>query len=257
MRSRTWWGGPMDRPETYTVMTVDTDLSVARITLETELEFRPGQFAMVWVPDVDEVPLSIVGGSPLEFVVQEVGEATSEFISVDEGELLGVRGPYGSGFDIVEGDVLLVGGGVGAAPLIPLAREVERFDAVIGAGTKDLLVGEEELDADVATEDGSKGHRGLVTEPLETYNLDRYEMVYCCGPEAMMREVARVCGPHVDVQFSLERYVKCGIGICGSCCIDPGGERVCVEGPVFYAEELEGTEFGRYRRDASGTRRKI
>lgn len=246
----------MDRPRTVEI-TERREIApgISRFLLDTDLDFRPGQFAMVWVPGVDEIPLSIVGGDPLEFIVHGIGDATETMNRLDPGDLLGIRGPYGTGFTATKGRALLVAGGVGSAPLIPLARELDRFDAVLGAQTADLLVGTDDLDADVSTDDGTAGFHGFVTELAAEKGLENYDTVYSCGPEVMMTAVLDMCvDANVAAQFSMERYMKCGIGICGSCCVDPTGERVCAEGPVFTAEHLESTEFGRYHRDGSGAR---
>lgn len=250
----------LERPRVVEVTeTVQEGPGLGRVFLDGSVEFEPGQFGMVWIPGVDEIPLSFVGGDPLEFLVHDVGEATSTMLSLEVGDRLGVRGPYGSSFDTGKGDSLLVGGGVGVAPLLALGRGLDRFDAAVGAQTEEFLVGAEELGAEVSTDDGSRGFHGFVTEMVEEeFSLESYDVVYCCGPEVMMRAVLDLCiEADVEVQFSLERYMKCGIGICGSCCIDPTGERVCVEGPVFRGEELVGTEFGEYCRSGTGRKREI
>lgn len=249
----------MDRPGVLEVTeALELGPGISRLVLDGSLDFEPGQFAMVWVPGVDEIPLSLVGGSPLELLVQAVGDATEAVRSLSAGDRLGIRGPYGSGFEVRGGRSLLLGGGIGVAPLIPLARRVAEFDAAVGAGTADLLVGVEELGAEVATDDGSAGFHGLVTELVEEKDFDKYDEVYCCGPEVMMRAVLDMClEGGVEGQFSLERYMKCGVGLCGSCCMDPGGERVCVEGPVFSSGGLVGTEFGSYVRDGAGRRHRL
>lgn len=244
----------MDRPTPTEIRSrEEVAPGVSRFLLDESLEFDPGQFAMVWVPGVDEIPLSIVGGDPLELLVQEEGDATRAMNDLGPGDHLGIRGPYGTGFEPRDGDALLVGGGIGVAPLVPLARELDRYDAVVGAATADRLVATDRLDADVSTDDGTAGHHGFVTELVEQKGPENYDAVYSCGPEIMMDALLRIClDAGVETQLSVERYMKCGIGVCGSCCIDPTGDRVCVEGPVFTGEELLGTEFGDYRRDAAG-----
>lgn len=244
----------MDRPEPVEITRRD-DVApeVSRFLLDASLDFDPGQFAMVWIPGVDEIPLSIVGGDPIELLVQGIGDATRAMNRLGPGDLLGIRGPYGTGFDPRDGDALLVAGGIGVAPLLPLARELDRYDAVVGAATADRLVATDRLDADVSTDDGTAGHHGFVTELAQEKGLETYDAVYSCGPEVMMKALLDAClDAGVETQLSTERYMKCGIGVCGSCCIDPTGDRVCVEGPVFTGEELRGTEFGNYHRDASG-----
>jgi dihydroorotate dehydrogenase electron transfer subunit len=112
----------------------------------------------------------------------------------------------------------------------------------------------------IATDDGSFGQKGFVTTLMDDLNLGQYDRIAVCGPEVMMRSVlANVDGKGIAArtEFSLHRYMKCGVGICGSCCIDPSGMRVCRDGPVFSGEILKKSEFGHYLRDASGRKKKI
>ena len=112
------------------------------------------------------------------------------------------------------------------------------------------------MEVSIATEDGSAGEKGLVTElSKQLLGEGRFDLILTCGPERMMREVVRQGLEHgVRVQASLERYMKCGFGVCGSCVLDPLGLRVCVDGPVFDGALLMKTEFGELKRDASGAR---
>jgi dihydroorotate dehydrogenase electron transfer subunit len=223
--------------------------------------FRPGQFVMVWVPGVDEIPMAL--SSPWSVTVQRVGDATAALFACSEGDLLGIKGPLGNGFS-VGGRTLAVAGGIGAAPLRHLAIEgsVETF--LLGARTAAELPFKAEIermtDLVVATDDGSAGHHGFVTDLLAEIDLAAYDHICVCGPEIMMRAVLRLLD-EADCadrgQFSLHRYMKCGVGICGSCCIDPSGLRVCRDGPVFSGDVLLGSEFGAYTRDASGRKRPI
>ncbi|MCX9025555.1 MAG: dihydroorotate dehydrogenase electron transfer subunit, partial [Candidatus Methanoperedens sp.] len=104
----------------------------------------------------------------------------------------------------------------------------------------------------VATDDGSEGIHGYVTQLLDDAN--KYSQIYCCGPEIMMKKVLDKVTPS-KAQISLHRYIKCGIGICGACCVD--GLRVCKDGPVFSGDVLKKTEFGVYRRNECGERVKV
>jgi len=216
---------------------------------------------MVWVPGVDEIPMALSGEDTIS--VQEVGDATGAMFRLGKGDLLGIRGPFGKGFS-PRGKVLAVAGGIGAAPLRPLAMrgKVEVF--LQGAATGKELPFRKALagvtDLRVATDDGSEGHHGFVTDLLGDVKLRRFGSICVCGPEPMMRTLLRIldeAGISDRGQFSLHRYMKCGVGICGSCAIDPGGLRVCREGPVFRGDRLAGTEFGKYSRDAGGRRKKI
>jgi dihydroorotate dehydrogenase electron transfer subunit len=229
--------------------------------LSESFRFTPGQFVMVWVPGVDEIPMALSGKNSIS--VQEVGDATSAMFALKEGDLLGIRGPYGQGFS-VQGMVLAVAGGIGSAPLLPLAMEGHVGVFLLGAGTeKELpfrkaLAGKTALK--IATDDGSEGRRGPVTVLLDKVDLQAFDHICVCGPEPMMRAVLKSLrdeGIADRGQFSLHRYMKCGVGLCGSCAIDPSGLRVCREGPVFRGDQLAGTEFGGYMRDSSGRRRPV
>jgi dihydroorotate dehydrogenase electron transfer subunit len=181
-----------------------------------------------------------------------------------EGDEMGVRGPFGTPFELPESDedVVIIGGGTGMAPvaLLTEAASTKGVDVttLIGAATADELVFEDRLashaDVRVATEDGSAGHEGLVTGLLDEVIEEKGEPanVASCGPELMMSAVLdRFDERPEDVQLCLERYMKCGVGICGSCCIDDSGSPVCSDGPVYRGTELTNGEFGVYHRDAA------
>jgi dihydroorotate dehydrogenase electron transfer subunit len=246
-------------------------VTIARVKKETPLihtfvfdksfAFEPGQFVMVWVPGVDEIPMAL--SSENSITVQKVGDATSALFDCEPGRKLGIRGPFGNGFSKGE-KVLAIAGGVGAAPLLPLARADSVMTLLLGARTETELLFLDQLDecTDVliATDDGSQGHHGFVTELMDDLNLGNYDRIAVCGPEIMMRAVlARVAekGLAHKAEFSLHRYMKCGVGVCGSCCIDPSGLRVCRDGPVFSGDLLLKSEFGHYMRDASGRKKNL
>jgi dihydroorotate dehydrogenase electron transfer subunit len=137
-------------------------------------------------------------------------------------------------------------------------------DFILGARTAGELLFSKEL-ADVtnlkcATDDGTHGHHGFVTELLRAADPASYDTICVCGPEVMMKAVLAIlidAGCPEKGQFSLHRYMKCGVGICGSCCIDHSGLRVCRDGPVFTGDVIINSEFGSYTRDASGRRKPI
>jgi dihydroorotate dehydrogenase electron transfer subunit len=223
--------------------------------------FQPGQFVMVWVPGVDEIPMAL--SSENSITVQNVGDATKALFSMKPCAKLGIRGPFGNGFTKCD-KVLAIAGGVGAAPLLPLARADSVMTLLLGARTEtellflDLL--DESTDVLIATDDGSAGHHGFVTALMDDLNLGAYDRIAVCGPEVMMRAVlAKVAEKGVahKTEFSLHRYMKCAVGICGSCCIDPSGLRVCRDGPVLPGDILLKSEFGHYLRDASGRKKNL
>lgn len=240
--------------------------SITTLYFDKKFPSNPGQFAMVWLRGVDEIPMAL--SSENAITVQQVGDATERLSHLQVGDTLGIRAPLGRGFSLAEGDLLLVAGGVGAAPLAPLAelaREMGcRITTLLGAREKEELLFKERFeqcgDVKISTDDGSQGHHGFITEVLEREALTEYQQIYICGPEPMMSaclhilDAAKLAGRS---QFSLHRYFKCGIGICGACCIDPSGMRVCRDGPVFRGDQLLESEFGCYMRDECGIRRKI
>jgi len=258
------WGVPM-------ADILPTPVSIARVKKETpsiqtfifdqSFAFSPGQFVMIWVPGVDEIPMAL--SSENSVTVQKVGDATGALFNLVYGNKLGIRGPFGNGFTKGE-KILAIAGGVGAAPLLPLARADCVMTLLLGARTETELLFVDQLDecTDVliATDDGSLGLRGFVTMLMDDLNLGAYDRIAVCGPEVMMRAVLSKVeekGIAHKTEFSLHRYMKCGIGVCGSCCIDPSGLRVCRDGPVFSGDKLLKSEFGHYMRDASGRKKNL
>lgn len=221
----------------------------------------PGQFIMLWIPGIDEKPFAIVTREPLTITVAAVGPFSRALHAMNVGERVGWRGPFGHCFDLNgAGEVLLLGGGYGVAALYFAASELCKQNndvtlAMGGRAAQDLLF-EERLRAlgirvELATEDGSRGVRGLVTDAAQDAQT-RAKRIFACGPEAMLVAVMRLAlAKNIPAQLSIERYIKCGFGICGQCTLS--GKLVCIDGPVFTAKELSQLpEFGRVHRDASG-----
>jgi dihydroorotate dehydrogenase electron transfer subunit len=235
--------------------------TVKTFTFSREFSFRPGQFVMVWIPGVDEIPMALSSGSSI--TVQQVGDATTALFRKGVGDMLGIRGPFGNGFPDT-GRILAIAGGVGAAPLRPLVAAGKASCFLLGARTGNELLFADELaqktHLQVSTDDGTCGHQGPVTRLLQRIELGDYDRICVCGPERMMQAVLVVLADAGSAErgyFALHRYMKCGTGLCGSCCVDPSGLRVCREGPVFRGIDLLGTEFGQYKRDASGRRQPV
>lgn len=226
----------------------------------------PGQFVMVWVIGVDEIPIAVSSAridGTIGLTIEKVGDATSKIHELEVGDMIGVRGPYGNGFDISGDKILIVGGGCGISPLVFLAEEAvslgKEVTFVLLAKDVDNLLFKSRLDKlrinlVIGTEDGSAGIKGITGDVLRKADLDwDFDSCIVCGPEKMMIATARLIeGREIPVQVSLDRYMKCGIGICGQCSIDPSGLRVCKEGPVFRYSMIEDGEFGEYKRDVTG-----
>lgn len=244
------------RKETQRVKTLIVDLDVSAI---------PGQFVMVWIPEVDEKPMSVsYTRGYMGVTVLELGDFTQKLCDMKVGDKVGIRGPMGRGFKIYGDKLLLVGGGVGTAPLAPLAEEAlaegKEVTAIVGALTARELFFVDRLKRAgarvlISTDDGSEGHKGFTTDILEDLlEEESFDQCFTCGPEVMMKKVLEQTErKKIKTQASLHRYFKCGIGICGHCVLDGTGLRVCKEGPTFRDKELRKShEFGNYWRNAAG-----
>lgn len=214
---------------------------VKTFALDSSLDAQPGQFVMVWLPRLNEKPFSLVSDDPVTLTVAKVGPFSGRLHELEVGDRLWIRGPLGRGFDIVGSSILLVGGGYGVAPLAFLASRaagLTRKVAIIGAGTKDELFFEDRFAASgcevmVVTEDCSAGAGGLCTEVADVLLSEQpFDAVYACGPEPMLDKVEEICRQHgIRGQLSKEAYMRCGLGVCGSC--QRHGLLVCKDGPVF------------------------
>lgn len=229
---------------------------------------NPGEFVMVW-NFKNEKPMSIaqINDNELAITVKNIGEFTSQLHDLEVGSQIGVRGSYGNGFNNSFEDkrIIAIGGGVGMAPINAIASDLvskNEVDVISAAQTKDeLLYGKslEELGVNVhyCTDDGSFGFKGFATNCLMDLLEDStYDYAFVCGPEIMMKGIFDILeDAEIPAQYSLERYMKCALGVCGQCCVDGEGWRICVEGPVFENDKIyKITEFAKYRRDASGVK---
>lgn len=256
----------MDNLETIEVAEViDETPSIKTFVLGKRISAEPGQFAMLWIPGVGEKPFSFSSTKKTAFTVKKVGAFTEALFKIKAGDYVGVRGPYGRGFKAAGKNVCVAGGGVGFAPLKPLIDKLiesgRKVTIIQGASNAKELMWLPELKKKkakllIATEDGTCGSRGSVCDVLNLLlKEEKIDQIYTCGPEIMMKIIADTAlRRNIPCQISLERYMKCAVGLCGQCCIDPSGMRVCRDGPVFSAKELKKSEFGFYRRDASGTK---
>ena len=225
-----------------------------------------GQFVMVWIRGVDEIPMTL--SSKNSITVQKVGDATEKLFTLEEGAELGIRGPFGKGFTLPGKDekILLIAGGVGAAPLAPLAEYAAStgvcMSTILGARNADELLFVDRFvscgEMHLTTDDGSAHRCGFVTDILAETDIPAYDRIYTCGPEMMMKAIFGMLKKEnalEKTEFSLHRYLKCGIGVCGACCMDKKGLRVCKDGPVFNGMELIDSEFGNYMRGPSGNKK--
>ncbi|MHA1729819.1 MAG: dihydroorotate dehydrogenase electron transfer subunit [Promethearchaeota archaeon] len=241
-------------------------------------EISPGQFLMVWIPGVDEIPMSVsfIGeDTELGITVKNTGDATNKLHQLKEGDYIGVRGPYGSGFKYFEANFsVVIGGGVGIASLRELILKINNYNPgrllmIMGAQNKqELLYLPEFLNIfgdsmlKICTDDGSSGFHGFIPDYFEQHISEicvqagspEQITVYSCGPEMMMKKVFGLCEKYgIKMQASLERMMRCGFGLCGLCVLDPLGVKVCQDGPVFESKILRKIEdFGKNKRTITG-----
>lgn len=226
----------------------------------------PGQFVMVWFPGDDELPMSLsyTGSASKGVTIKAMGTTSRNVQQVRVGDRIGIRGPYGNRFDLSPRRVLVVGGGSGAAVLAPAAEAAAthgtQLTVALGATQAPELLFRERFErmgarVEVATDDGSEGTKGFVTSVAERLlAAEPFDAVWTCGPEIMMQKVALAARLlTVPVFCSVERHMKCALGMCDACTLGPF--HVCVDGPVFPADRLLPlSEFARSHRDPSGRR---
>lgn len=269
---------PLTKPEVmlptpYWVERVKKDTSDT-FTLEllstngTSFEFAPGQFNMLYLFGVGEIPISISGDPANDTVLvhttRAVGTVTNAMRLLKRGDVLGVRGPYGVGWSVDQAkgkDVVIVAGGIGLAPLRSVLYELiahrDRYGKVVllyGARTPEDILYRQELakwrakfDLEVyVTVDRATGHWqggvGVVTTLIPRAPFDpQRTLAMICGPEVMMRFTAQALqkrGVSEDnIYLSMERNMKCAVGLCGHCQF--GSEFICKDGPVFPYRRLE------------------
>ena len=227
----------------------------------------PGQFVNVKISqDSDPLlrrPFSVhkIKGSSIKILYEVVGRATRILSEKKAGEYLDVIGPLGNGFSPLASRLsLLVAGGMGVAPLIFLAEKLREIQnpkskiqnlILIGGKSKDDILCEKEFkelgcEVKIATDDGSRGFKGKVTDLLnKVLHGTRYTVhgttIYACGPRPMLKAIAQISKKYkIPAQISLEEHMACGIGACFGCAVKTtsGYRRVCKEGPVFKADEI-------------------
>ncbi|MDA3811084.1 MAG: dihydroorotate dehydrogenase electron transfer subunit [Spirochaetaceae bacterium] len=215
----------------------------------------PGQFVNIKIgSDSDPLirrPFSVYNyeNNLYELVVRIVGRGT-EIISEMKPGPIDILGPLGKGFTIIEsGHALLVGGGVGNAPLYFLARALKEkgvaVTCIYGAASKEFIYKLDDFEkicdtVHVTTDDGSQGVKGFSTDLMKDLVAEtKFDMIYTCGPEVMMAGVTKISGD-ISLEVSMENYFGCGVGICSGCVFDTpdGYKRACVDGPVYNGKEV-------------------
>ena len=224
-------------------------------------EARPGQFVSVYCRDESRLlprPISICEldkeSGRLRLVYRAVGAGTQEFSSYGPGETLELVGPLGNGFPLDKGyeKPLLIGGGIGVPPMVELAKWLPGDKAIVSGYRNGDLFLKEELSRNaalyVATEDGSAGTKGNVLDAVRENRIEA-DAIFACGPAPMLRALkAYAAEQGIDCYLSLEERMACGIGACLACvCTSKDvdahtnvkNKRICKDGPVFAAEEIE------------------
>jgi dihydroorotate dehydrogenase electron transfer subunit len=225
---------------------------------------QPGQFVMIRIREgLDPLlrrPFSICGTKKRLILVlyRIIGGGTRIMASRQSGEGVSVLGPLGKGFDFPRpGQTpLILGGGIGIAPLCFLAQKLGALPVpiMLGAASAEEMISIEDMDIglediSIATDDGSKGYHGVVTDLLRVHldekSMDEQPFVYACGPPPMLRKVAEMTIDRTPCQVSLEAAMACGVGACQGCVVKAAPEEgktwhhVCKEGPVFYVGQID------------------
>ncbi len=227
---------------------IEISPGIYEIILEGDFLGSPGQFYMVkgWngLDPFLPRPLSIcdLESRKLKLLYEVKGRGTHIIGNLKKGDRLSLLGPLGNTFDLQEeGKIALVTGGIGIAPMLYLAKNLSGgIDIYSGFRNNAYFLDQIKpyiKNTFIATEDGSTGHKGFVTE---LFQPEEYDLVYCCGPTEMINVVLKLCKGKVPIYVSMESRMACGIGACLGCAVGTtrGMARVCKEGPVFKGGEL-------------------
>ena len=226
---------------------------IYRLTVKADMIARPGQFVQVRLPSNEftlrrPFGVAALNEGQIDMFYRVVGRGTEYLTNLQTGDVINLLGALGNGFNLIDGKVLLVGGGLGLAPLIFTASELRDVDVLIGGkNSAEAKLWQSEFESLVdklfiATDDGSAGVHGFVTDLLpKVLSANNYKAILTCGPEIMMKRVAALAKENnIPCQVSLEKRMGCGLGACLSCSIDTvnGRRKICKDGPVFNAEEV-------------------
>ena len=210
------------------------------IRVEGKFEGKMGQFYMLrawYTYPLLSRPISIydIDDNSISFLYKVFGEGTQIFSKLREGDTIKLEGPYGNGYEKVEGKVALVGGGIGIAPLYLVAKNIENCDAYLGFRNEAILIDDfKELCNEVHVVTGNT----FVTDILE---VERYDYILTCGPTPMMEKLVKMVeGTKTKIMVSLENHMACGVGAClvCTCKTKSGNKKTCKDGPVFWGEDV-------------------
>ncbi len=229
--------------------------TISKLTFKLKSSIKqsqPGNYVMVWMPGVKEAPFSIYNheGTKISLIVEAVGPLTKKLINLKNGEKVGIRGPYGNSFTLKPNlSYMLVAGGSGTPPILFALNRLKLIAKdiiyLMGARTSDelFLIDEAKLYSTkvfITTDDGSLGFKGFVTQLADDLlKKEKIDIILTCGPEPMMKAMYEIAVKHnVMLEVSMSRIIKCALGFCGSCILEPKGYRVCVDGPIFNKDQL-------------------
>ena len=214
------------------------DMYLMRV--EGKFKGKMGQFYMLRAWDTYPLlsrPISIydIDENSISFLYKVFGEGTQIFSRLREGDTINLEGPYGNGYEKVEGKVALVGGGIGIAPLYLVAKNIENCDAYLGFRNEAVLIEEyKELCNEVHVVTGDT----FITDILD---IERYDYILTCGPTPMMEKLVKMVeGTKTRIMVSLENHMACGVGAClvCTCKTKSGNKKTCKDGPVFWGEDV-------------------
>lgn len=256
----------VSKPRAVRIVEVKTEKgSVKSLYFQDRMcsQASPGNFVMVWLPNVEEIPMNLSRiGDICSITVWPYSAGTTALCSMKEGDRIWLRGPYGNPYSITGENSLLIGSGSGLSPLLALAKRIKskKLSAtfVLHAKSKDGLIFYDELSklcrVLAVTSDGSEGMAGKASEVTEKLIKEgKFDSVYAGLGEIELRSIFQDAeARRIPVQFGLERSMLCGIGLCGSCSIDK--YLVCKDGPILRTEQIREciAELGIFRRNKSG-----
>ncbi|MEC9085625.1 MAG: dihydroorotate dehydrogenase, partial [Pseudomonadota bacterium] len=229
---------------------ITDDICILRF--DRKIDIEAGQFIFLWIPGLGEKPFSALTDDPFQLAVINLGEFTEELMTLEPGTEAYVRGPHGNAVKPAPGaKIMAVAGGTGLAAVYQLARDFRNTEIFFGARSAERLYFLEESkdvsELHIATDDGSRGHHGVITELLEQRLVQLSEeelgnlVFYNCGPAPMVRAAEaverRFCSPD-RIYNAIDYWTKCGVGICGACDA-PDGRRLCVDGPFLDASDRD------------------
>jgi dihydroorotate dehydrogenase electron transfer subunit len=224
--------------------------NINRLVVEGNFTVRPGQFFMLRAWAMEPIlsrPISVcdINERGITFLYEIRGEGTRILGSLKEDDKIELLGPLGNGFDIdrIKGRIAIVAGGIGIAPMLLCAKTIkaDKLDLYVGFKEKSYILDEFKGIVDdiyIATDYGTEGHKGFVTD---IFSPENYDCILTCGPEIMMKKVAAKCNEvGANVYVSMESHMACGVGACLVCtCKTSGGmKRTCKDGPVFPGKDV-------------------